>query len=104
MPVPLNAQGRSGPAPIERDLATASILSLVAQLTSALFLSMAYDAMTLFALAVPASLAIGVALQPAAQAAQPVHPVVAGRRFGGRQLGRRSPQPVRGAVVRRAPV
>jgi O-antigen ligase len=44
----------------DRMLATAALCSLFAELTAAVFLSMAYDAMTLFALAVPTGLALSL--------------------------------------------
>lgn len=45
----------------DRMLATAALCSLIGELTAAIFLSMAYDAMTLFVLAVPTALGMGVA-------------------------------------------
>lgn len=48
-------------ANFDRGLATAALCSLIAELVAAMFLSMAYDAMTLFVLAVPTSLALGTA-------------------------------------------
>ena len=60
---------RAGPVPardsvaeFDRGLATAALCSLIAELTAAMFLSMAYDAMTLFVMAVPTSLALGTAV------------------------------------------
>jgi len=44
----------------DRMLATAALCSLIGELTAAIFLSMAYDAMTLFALAVPTGLAMSL--------------------------------------------
>jgi O-antigen ligase len=53
------AQGFAGPeAEFEYSLATAALVSLVTELASAMFLSMAYDAMTIFVVAVPAALAM----------------------------------------------
>ena len=43
---------------LDAALATAALCSLVAELTAAAFLSMAYEAMTLFALTVPVALAM----------------------------------------------
>lgn len=94
------ARGNEQPESFEHALATASICSLVAVLTAALFLSMAYDAMTLFALAVPTSLALGVARSHR----QVLEPSAALARGGARQPVRRSPQPVRGAAPSRTPV
>jgi hypothetical protein len=87
----------------ERSLATASLISLVAHLTSCLFLSMAYDAMTLFALAVPASLALGMSMRQGVPARDSQTPVNRGR-FGARQPVRRGTPPVRGVASRRASV
>jgi O-antigen ligase len=55
------AAAASGPDPdgniaLDRLFATTAICSLVGELTSAIFLSMAYDAMTLFVIAVPTAL------------------------------------------------
>jgi O-antigen ligase len=47
-------------AEFEYSLATAALVSLVTELAAAMFLSMAYDAMTIFVVAVPAVLAMGV--------------------------------------------
>lgn len=58
--VPVAAQ--DSVAEFDRALATAALCSLIAELTSAMFLSMAYDAMTLFVFAVPTSLALGTAV------------------------------------------
>ena len=52
---------RESVADFDRGLATAALCSLIAELSAAMFLSMAYDAMTLFVLAVPTSLALGTA-------------------------------------------
>lgn len=49
----------------DRGLATAAMCSLIAELCAAMFLSMAYDNMTLFALAVPTSLALSTSWQSA---------------------------------------
>jgi O-antigen ligase len=55
------ANGFASPqAEFEYSLATAALVSLVTELASAMFLSMAYDAMTIFVVAVPAVLALGV--------------------------------------------
>ena len=49
---------RDAMSDFDRGMATAAMCSLVAELCAAMFLSMAYDNMTLFALAVPTSLAL----------------------------------------------
>jgi len=55
------ANGFASPeAEFEYSLATAALVSLVTELAAAMFLSMAYDAMTIFVVAIPAALAIGV--------------------------------------------
>ena len=79
----------------ERALATASLISLVAHLVSCVFLSMAYDAMTLLVLAVPTSLAMGMSTRQGVPA-RDVRPGVSRGRLGARQPMRRG-APVRGA-------
>jgi O-antigen ligase len=48
-----------GSVALDRLLVTAALCSLIAELSAAIFLSMAYDPMTMFALAVPVGLAMG---------------------------------------------
>ena len=52
---------RINPEAVSLDLAltTASLISLIGLLTAIAFLSMAYDAMTMFALTVPVAMALG---------------------------------------------
>ena len=56
----------------DHGLATAAMCSLIAELTAAMFLSMAYDTMALFALAVPTALATVVATAPRAVGAHAI--------------------------------
>lgn len=57
--------------------ATAAVCSLITTITAAIFLSMAYDALTMFALAVPAALSIGAARVPASvRGARTVAPAI----------------------------
>lgn len=52
------APGSSSQQSLESALATAALCSLIAELTAAIFLSMAYEAMTMFALTVPVAIAL----------------------------------------------
>jgi O-antigen ligase len=64
------AQGNQSPElSLDRALATAALCSLIAELTAATFLSMAYEAMTVFALTVPVALALGQRASSASAAA-----------------------------------
>ena len=77
--------------PFDRLLATAALCSLVGELTAAIFLSMAYDAMTLFTFAVPTGLAltvVGTEVNKRVVARAP-----SGRAAGWRSARRPAPQP-----------
>src|SRR5205814_1707601 len=53
-----NAGDSSPDVSLDSALATAALCSLIAELTAATFLSMAYESMTMFALTVPIALAM----------------------------------------------
>jgi O-antigen ligase len=85
--------------------ATAAVCSLITTIAAAMFLSMAYDALMMFALAVPAALSIGTAHVPArvtgARTAAPVSNGPGGAPLPGWRSGRRVLPP--GPVVQRRP-
>ena len=72
----------------DHGLATAAMCSLIAVLATAMFLSMAYDTMTLFALAVPTALATVVARGPGTAGAGAPALAIASRQPGWRSARR----------------
>jgi O-antigen ligase len=79
----------SGEVSLDEALATAALCSLIAELTAATFLSVAYEAMTIFALTVPVALAMSQRTQAARVPSGPAAPSEASRRRAG--IVRRQP-------------
>lgn len=95
---PAPGRGSDPTMDFEHGLATAATCSLIAELSAAMFLSMAYDTMTLFVLAVPTALAaVAVRVPRATGAGVPALTIAA------RQPGWRSARRVATALPRPTP-